>query len=34
MSRMSAYEERIRERFPALVVDPIWPAIEKLVHED
>jgi hypothetical protein len=34
MSRMSAYEERIRERFPALVADPIWPAIHKLVKED
>jgi hypothetical protein len=31
---MTSYERRIRERFPALVADPIWSAIEKLVQED
>lgn len=34
MGRMSVYEKRVRERFPALVADPIWPAVENLVKED
>jgi hypothetical protein len=32
--RISEYEQRIRERFPELVQDPIWPALEKMVQED
>ena len=31
---MPVYEKLIRERFPALTTDPIWPLVEKLVQED
>lgn len=32
--RISEYEKRLRQRFPALVGDPIWTMVEKLVQED
>lgn len=31
---MTYYELKIRARFTALVGDPIWPVVEKLVQED
>ena len=31
---MSGYEKRIRQRFPELVKDPIWPTVERMVQED
>ncbi len=34
MGKMTGYENRIRERFAALVRDPLWPTVERLVRED